>query len=158
MSAQTLAIRGFREPCQRRVRQQYLQHQSAAKRRLRPVYTSASSKARINLPWRNDKAAVKVASQALDQPDERQWRRRDDTVCLAEQPADLRSRLQQFISSPYDAEIFAILFPALLAILLDPVMILIDTGKLCTALNTCSSRYLAAVNRQLVHLQLLLAG
>ena len=93
------------------------------------MYTAVCSKSRSHTPWRNDKTAVKVASQALEQADERSWSRRDDTAYAADQQTDIKSRLQHLLSSPYDAEIFAILFPALLAILLDPVMILIDTGN-----------------------------
>ena len=69
-----------------------------------------------------------VAVKSLDQTDTASWREKDDTACIARQQAVTQTRLQQLFTTQYDQEIMAVLFPALLAILLDPVMILVDTG------------------------------
>ena len=91
----------------------------------------------IQRPARRPKAAGKwkdrntlpiVAIRSLDQTDTASWKEKDDTACIAEQQAVTRTRLQQLFTTQYDREIMAVLFPALLAIFLDPVMILVDTG------------------------------
>lgn len=78
--------------------------------------------------WKDFINPAQVAVKALEQAEETSWREKDDTAYVAEQQAVTRSRWQNFFTTRYDKEIFAVLFPALLAIFLDPVMILIDTG------------------------------
>lgn len=80
-----------------------------------------------------------LAVNSLDQTDTASWREKDDTACIAQQQAVTHTRLQQLFTTQYDREIMAVLFPALLAILLDPVMILVDTGVQSLLLFSSSS-------------------
>ncbi len=92
--------------------------------RTRPVQRRLSTAAR----WRDLTNTAQVAVKALEQAEETSWRDKDDTAYVAEQQTATRIRWQEFFTTRYDKEIFAVLFPALLAIFLDPVMMLIDTG------------------------------
>ena len=129
MSAVTLSSRGARGPCQCRVRQQQSHPRVAVRARRSALGPLAASRgARNSAPWRNNDAIVQVAT-ASGESEENSWSRRNDTADIARQQGVTRSRLQHILNSPYDTEIFAVLVPALLAILLDPVMVLIDTGN-----------------------------
>lgn len=129
MSAGALAIRGVRAPCQCRVRQQQLRPAEAFRSRLPAlIRPSASRGGRNTAPWRNDEALVQIAT-ASTEPEESSWSSRSDTTDIARQQGVTRSKWKQLLHSPYDTDIFAVLVPALLAILLDPVMVLIDTGE-----------------------------
>lgn len=59
--------------------------------------------------------------------------RRGSMLCAAPQQSESSSKSPQaarnLLSSPYDAEIWSLLFPALLAVCLDPAMMVIDTGE-----------------------------
>ena len=110
-----------------------LQHPTLSRRHLKtmrltqrtvPLLRRVSAAAR----WKDFINPAQVAVKALEQAEETSWREKDDTAYVAEQQAVTRSRWQNFFTTRYDKEIFAVLFPALLAIFLDPVMILIDTG------------------------------
>jgi hypothetical protein len=79
--------------------------------------------------WRDFSQSPQVAAKALEQTEETSWRDKDDTAFVAQQQAITQSRWKRFFTTRYDREIFAVLFPALLAIFLDPVMILVDTGE-----------------------------
>ena len=92
-----------------------------------------ATRIRTAAKWNNDDNPPQVAVKALEQSDTTSWREKGDTAHIAEQQATTRTRLQQLFTTQYDQEIFAILFPALLAIFLDPVMILVDTGALTAA-------------------------
>ena len=83
---------------------------------------------RVIKKWKNHGKLPTVAVNSLDQTETASWREKDDTACIARQQAVTQTRLQQLFTTQYDREIMAVLFPALLAILLDPVMILVDTG------------------------------
>ena len=83
---------------------------------------------KVTKKWRNPGKSPTVAVNSLDQTDTAPWREKDDTACIARQQAVTQIRLQQLFTTQYDREIMAVLLPALLAILLDPVMILVDTG------------------------------
>ena len=54
-------------------------------------------------------------------------------LCASPQQSESSSKSPQaarnLLSSPYDAEIWSLLFPALLAVCLDPAMMVIDTGE-----------------------------
>ena len=69
-----------------------------------------------------------MAVSSLDQSDTASWRETEGTAYIVEQQAVARTRLHQLFTTQYDQEIMAVLFPALLAIFLDPVMMLVDTG------------------------------
>lgn len=77
---------------------------------------------------RNHGKSQTVAVNSLDQTDTASWRENNDAAYIMQQQGITQTRLQQLFTTQYDREIMAVLFPALLAILLDPVMILIDTG------------------------------
>ena len=83
---------------------------------------------RFTEKWKKHGKSPTLAVNSLDQTDTASWREKDDTACIAQQQAVTHTRLQQLFTTQYDREIMAVLFPALLAILLDPVMILVDTG------------------------------
>lgn len=78
--------------------------------------------------WRNHGKSQTVAVNSIDQTDTASWREKNDTAYIVQQQDITQTRLQQLFTTQYDREIMAVLFPALLAILLDPVMILVDTG------------------------------
>ena len=158
MTAVSAAVLGFRGPGQRRVRQQ--QFRPALTSRLRYFgyrRPSASREARSSAPWRNDEAIVQVAA-ASGESEENSWSRRNDTADIARQQVVTRSRLQHLFNSPYDTEIFAVLVPALLAILLDPVMVLIDTGEQGCPAWHLQSHVLLAKHPECIACELLLAG
>lgn len=95
---------------------------------------------RVTGAWRNHGKLPTVAVNSLDQTDTASWKEKDDTACIARQQAVTQTRLQQLFTTQYDREIMAVLFPALLAILLDPVMILVDTGlPFLLLLPTCAA-------------------
>lgn len=79
--------------------------------------------------WKDHDNLSRVAVSSFDQSDTASWRETDDAACIAEQQALTRTRLQQLFTTQYDREIMAVLLPALLAIFLDPVMMLVDTGE-----------------------------
>lgn len=161
MSAHALAIRSFRGLGHRKVSFHQLQHRLTANPRRSLLHNiPVTSKARSNAPWRQDKTAAKVASRTWEQADERRWSQREDTAFRTEEDTSVTGRLQQLLSSPYDAEIFAILIPALLATLLDPVMVLIDTGKRTACIHQLIvlAVLLANYSMQGNDLQALLAG
>ncbi|DBA86461.1 hypothetical protein WJX79_010137 [Trebouxia sp. C0005] len=78
--------------------------------------------------WRDLSQTPHVTAKAFEQTEETSWRDKDDTAFVAQQQAITQSRWKSFFTTRYDREIFAVLFPALLAIFLDPVMILVDTA------------------------------
>ena len=78
--------------------------------------------------WRDLGQSPQVTAKAFEQAEETSWRDKDDTAFVAQQQASTQFRWKSFFTTRYDREIFAVLFPALLAIFLDPVMILVDTG------------------------------
>ncbi|DBB10527.1 TPA: hypothetical protein ACH3X3_002065 [Trebouxia sp. C0006] len=78
--------------------------------------------------WRELRQSPQVTAKALEQTEETSWRAKDDTAFVAQHQAITQSRWKSFFTTRYDREIFAVLFPALLAIFLDPVMILVDTA------------------------------
>ena len=83
---------------------------------------------RAERSWRTHGKPQTVAVNSLDQTDTASWREKNDTAYIVQQQGITQTRLQQLFTTQYDQEIMAVLFPALLAILLDPVMILVDTG------------------------------
>lgn len=89
--------------------------------------------------WRKHGSSQTVAVNSLDQTDTASWREKDDTACIAQQQGITQTRLQQLFTTQYDQEIMAVLLPALLAILLDPVMILVDTGGCVCVCSCCFS-------------------
>ena len=101
--------------------------------RQRPALHQQPSRSAVWQQWHKQakytrSAPHQTAVKALERT-EGSWKDQDDTAYLAEQQVAIQPRWRQFFTTRYDAEILAVLLPALLAIFLDPVMILIDTGK-----------------------------
>jgi len=94
------------------------------------AHCTRSLKQRVSMAgkWRELRQSPQVTAKALEQTEETSWRAKDDTAFVAQHQAITQSRWKSFFTTRYDREIFAVLFPALLAIFLDPVMILVDTG------------------------------
>lgn len=118
---------------------QYQQLRTPGRKQLKlrqNAQTSCSSTRRVSTAakWRDFTQSSQVAAKAFDQAEETSWRDKDDTAYVAEQQAITQSRWREIFTTRYDREIFAVLFPALMAIFLDPVMILIDTGTLWQSL------------------------
>ena len=118
----------------------------AARTRRHPIHIRPAAK------WNRNDSPPEVAVKALEQNDTTSRREKGDTAYIAKQQAATRTRLQQLFTTQYDQEICAILFPALLAIFLDPVMILVDTGAL-TATSAC----LSALQSACMHTKTMLA-
>ena len=104
----------------------YLTSARAVRRAARPH--RLARRALTAAKWKGPDSPSKSAVKALEQTDTAGWREKGDTAYVAQQQVLTRTRLQQFFTTQYDQEIFAVLLPALLAIFLDPVMMLVDTG------------------------------
>ena len=101
----------------------------------RPTLHQSSSRNAVWQQWHTQRkharsAPRQTAVRALERT-EGSWKDKDNTAYVAEQQVAIQPKWRQFFTTRYDAEILAVLLPALLAIFLDPVMILIDTGKHC---------------------------
>lgn len=82
---------------------------------------------------RHDARGSRTAAQAAT--DDSADAPRSSAQAVNSSGAGLRSRLSDLVRSPFDAEIFNVAVPALGSILLDAVMLLVDTGAVCTSLR-----------------------